>query len=86
LKSEVRALVYNFDQLWARSHSCYAEIDIVEMEREILAALSWKMNGPTAHDFLSHIIALLPSSAYYYDDTTEMTLLDFSRFKVEIAV
>ena len=68
------------------SHGCYTESDIVDMEQEILTALSWRVNGPTAHDFLSHIISLLPSSAHKYDDTVAMTLLDFSRFQVEIAV
>lgn len=72
--------------LSAISHGCYTENDIVEMEQEILTALAWRVNGPTAHDFLSHIMALLPVSTYKYDDSTAMTLLDYSRFQVEIAV
>lgn len=72
--------------LAAISHGCYTEEDIADMEQEILTALSWRMNGPTAHDFLNHIIALLPPSTQHYDDATMMTLLDFSKFQVEIAV
>jgi len=72
--------------LSAISHGCYTEMDIVDMEQEILTALSWMMNGPTAHDFLSHIIALMPPSACDNDDAAVTTLLDFSRFQVEIAV
>ncbi|KAL7476350.1 hypothetical protein ACHAW6_002222 [Cyclotella cf. meneghiniana] len=68
------------------SQGCYTESDISEMEQEILTSLGWRMNGPTAHDFLSHIIALLPSSVYAYDDSIPTTLSDFSRFQVELAV
>eukprot|EP00581_Thalassiosira_minuscula_P016664 CAMPEP_0183724022 /NCGR_PEP_ID=MMETSP0737-20130205/17053_1 /TAXON_ID=385413 /ORGANISM="Thalassiosira miniscula, Strain CCMP1093" /LENGTH=353 /DNA_ID=CAMNT_0025954475 /DNA_START=86 /DNA_END=1147 /DNA_ORIENTATION=- len=67
------------------SHGCYTETDVVEMEKEILKSLSWRVNGPTTHAFLNHIMALLPRSAYY-DKTTLMTLVDFSRFQIEIAV
>jgi hypothetical protein len=72
--------------LSAISHGCYSEDDIVAMEQEILTALSWKMNGPTAHDFVSHLMALLPTSALNGDESTVMTLHDFSKFQVEIAV
>ena len=69
------------------SRGCYTELDIVNMEQEILTALSWRVNGPTAHDFLSHMISLLFSSAQKYDDTAAMrTILDISKFHVEIAV
>jgi len=68
------------------SHGCYTEMDVVEMEQEILTSLLWRMNGPTTNAFLSHIMTLLPPSAYGYDKTTAMTILDFSRFQAEIAV
>eukprot|EP00571_Detonula_confervacea_P013725 CAMPEP_0172297914 /NCGR_PEP_ID=MMETSP1058-20130122/777_1 /TAXON_ID=83371 /ORGANISM="Detonula confervacea, Strain CCMP 353" /LENGTH=362 /DNA_ID=CAMNT_0013007131 /DNA_START=28 /DNA_END=1116 /DNA_ORIENTATION=+ len=68
------------------SHGCYLEMDVVEMEQEILKSLLWRMNGPTTHAFLNHIMALLPPSAYGYDETTVMTLLDFSTFQAEFAV
>jgi len=68
------------------SHGCYTEMDVVEMEQEILTSLLWRMNGPTTNAFLTHIMTLLPPSAYGYDKPTAMTLLDFSRFQAEIAV
>ncbi|KAL7542601.1 hypothetical protein ACHAXR_012789 [Thalassiosira sp. AJA248-18] len=68
------------------SHGCYTETDIVEMEEEILKSLQWRVNGPTTHAFLNHIMALLPPSAYRNDETTAANLLDFSRFQAEIAV
>ncbi|KAL7529833.1 hypothetical protein ACHAWF_003128 [Thalassiosira exigua] len=68
------------------SHGCYEEEEILEMEEEILRALSWRMNGPTAHAFVEHILALLPPPAYGRDRTTASTLRDFSRFQAEIAV
>lgn len=68
------------------SHGCYTESEIVEMEQVILKSLAWRMNGPTTHAFLNHIMALLPSSAYGYDESTAMSLLDISKFQAEIAV
>ena len=63
------------------SQGVYSESDITDMEEEILVALGWMMNGPTAHDFISHMIALIPKSAYYHDESTLITLLDFSRYQ-----
>lgn len=68
------------------SQGVYSEREITDMEREILQALGWKMNGPTARDFISHMLALLPKSAYYYDESTLITLLDFSKFQADLAV
>ncbi|KAL3795631.1 hypothetical protein HJC23_002038 [Cyclotella cryptica] len=68
------------------SQGCYTESDISEMEQEILTSLGWRMNGPTPQDFLSHIIDLLPSSVYTYDESIPVTLSDFSRFQIELAV
>jgi hypothetical protein len=68
------------------SQGVYSEREITDMEREILQALGWKMNGPTARDFISHMLALLPKSAYYYDESILITLLDFSKFQADLAV
>jgi hypothetical protein len=67
------------------SHGCYDEEDIEMMERHILQGLTWRMNGPTSHDFLNHLLMLLPE-AHFEDDTIASVLLDFSRFQCEIAV
>lgn len=68
------------------SHGCYDEEDIEMMEQDILQALGWRMNGPTSHDVLNHLIMLLPKSAYCNDDSVASALLDFSRFQVEISI
>lgn len=68
------------------SQGVYSEREITDMERDILQVLGWKMNGPTARDFISHMLALLPKSAYYYDVSILITLLDFSRFQADLAV
>lgn len=68
------------------SQGCYSETDISEMEKEILMSLGWRMNGPTTHDFLSHILEVLPFSAHKSCESISRTLSDFSRFQVELAV
>ena len=68
------------------SQGCYSESDISDMEQEILTGLSWRLNGPTSHDFLSHILEALPYSAPKSCDSITQTLADFSRFQVELAV
>jgi hypothetical protein len=68
------------------SHGCYEEEDIETMEKDILCALSWRVNGPTSHNILEHLIMLLPEETFSEDDSVASALLDFSRFQVEIAV
>ncbi|KAL7511897.1 hypothetical protein ACHAXN_009110 [Cyclotella atomus] len=68
------------------SQGCYSESDISDMEKEILTSLGWRMNGPTSHDFLSHILEVLPSSATASCESIIRTISDFSRFQVELAV
>lgn len=69
------------------SHGCYKPDEILSAENEILNALQWRVSGcPTSHDFVHDILALLPPSAYHGDETTAMTIIDFSRFQCEIAV
>jgi hypothetical protein len=68
------------------SQGCYSESDIEMMEQDILTALGWRLNGPTTHDFVSHLIALLPSSDNIFGESIASTLSDFSRFQVELAV
>lgn len=70
----------------AISNGYYSESEITDMELEILTALSWKLSGPTTHDFVGYIVALLPPSEYDYNPETAMALLDFSILQAEIAV
>lgn len=80
-------MVIDASLLAAISQGCYAESDIVAMEEEILRALSWRMNGPIVYDFISHLMAFLPKSAYSrVDNEVATVLLDFSKYQAEIAV
>lgn len=36
----------------------------MEMEREMLRELEWRLHGPTPHDFVRSFLALLPQSVY----------------------
>lgn len=67
------------------SHGCYDEKEIETMELDILQGLNWRMNGPTAYDFLHHFIMLLPNETSS-DKSFVSLLLNLSRFQVEIAV
>eukprot|EP00956_Cyclotella_meneghiniana_P003848 scaffold4649_cov72-Cyclotella_meneghiniana.AAC.10 len=67
------------------SHGCYDENEIKTMELDILQGLNWRMNGPTAYDFLHHFIMLLLNEAHI-DKAFAAVLLNLSRFQVEIAV
>jgi hypothetical protein len=79
-------MVIDASLLAAISQGCYGEEDIIDMEKDILHALSWRMNGPIVHDFISHLLAFLPKSAYSHNDDFSTVLLDFARYQAEIAV
>jgi len=38
----------------------YDPAEIVGMEKEILSALSWRMNGPSPHEFIAGMLELMP--------------------------
>ena len=38
------------------------ELDVMEME--VLQALSWRLNGPSPHEFIDAIVGLLPASSF----------------------
>ena len=44
-------------------HGLYTSDEIYVMEIEILQALSWKLNGPSPHEFIDALLGLLPASA-----------------------
>ncbi|KAL3794571.1 hypothetical protein HJC23_008027 [Cyclotella cryptica] len=51
----------------------YPQEDLVEMEKEMLMALGWRLNGPTSHDFIEYFVELLPEQD------------DFESFKTSLA-
>jgi Cyclin, C-terminal domain len=53
------------------SQFLYSKHQFEQMERCILSALEWRMNPPTAHDFVQQFVNLIPSSATVTDDATD---------------
>jgi hypothetical protein len=65
---------------------CQGEYDADELERmevEILGALTWRLNGPSPHDFVDAIVGLIPT--YCSDGATSM-LVFAAKVYVEAAV
>ena len=63
------------------------ELDVMEME--VLQALSWKLNGPSPHEFIDGLVRLLPSISFYGDGSDESPLLllsEHSKIRVETAI
>ena len=71
-------------------HGLYTSDDIDVMEMEILQALSWKLNGPSPHEFIDALLGLLPASSEdvsAVDNTSSSLLLSkLSKNQVEAAV
>jgi len=61
---------------------------IEQMEREILTALRWKINPPTAAQFIYHLIKLFPVEGIYDVDAKRVCngILETSRFFSELSV
>jgi hypothetical protein len=65
---------------------CQGVYDADELERmevEILGALTWRLNGPSPHDFVDTIVGLIPT--YCSDGATSM-LVSAAKAYVEAAV
>jgi len=41
----------------------YDEGEVIGMERDVLSALQWRLNGPSPHEFIAGMVALLPPGA-----------------------
>jgi len=67
------------------SQGCYTVSEILSMERSILEALEWRVNGPTPQEFVSLYLGLLDPRGYSYDLSTLGSLLDVSTFQCELA-
>jgi hypothetical protein len=60
--------------------------EIFVMEREVLTALEWRLNGPTPHDFIDRFLRLLPPIepihldylSFFSRSLTEQALTRFS--------
>ena len=63
------------------------ELDVMEME--VLQALSWRLNGPSPHEFIDAIVGLLPASSFNGGADYALSLrrlAKYSKLHVEAAV
>ena len=44
-------------------HGLYTSDEIDVMEMEVMQALTWKLNGPSPHEFIDALLGLLPASS-----------------------
>jgi len=65
------------------SRGCYVEMDFVQMEEELLKALGWRLNGPTALNYVQHFLALIPQSI---SEEVAEGIMDYARYQLELAV
>ena len=63
-------------------HGLYHEQEILEMEMVVLKGLGWRLNGPTAIDFVHAFLRLLPNQ----DENTMKSLIKRAECQVELAM
>ena len=58
-------------------HELYTKDELDDMEMEVLNALSWRLNGPSPHEFIDALVGLLPPSPEdgSEDDNASLSLL-----------
>jgi hypothetical protein len=66
------------------SKGAFTEKQVTDMELEILNAIQWRMNPPTALSFINHFLALLPETMMSPSD--RVTMYEFAKFQTELAV
>ena len=64
------------------SNGVHSAEEIITLECDILAALQWKMNGPTSFQFINYLLELLPECT----KSTTPILSAFSHLQAEHAV
>ena len=71
-------------------HSLYTSDEIDVMEMEVMQALTWKLNGPSPHDFIDALLGLLPASSEHDSSvnnaSSSLLLSKHSKNQVEAAV
>ena len=66
------------------SGGTYSEQQVTDMELEILDAIQWRMNPPTALSFINNFLALLPKGIMKQSDRDVVHGL--AKFQIELAV
>ncbi|KAL7475496.1 hypothetical protein ACHAW6_001411, partial [Cyclotella cf. meneghiniana] len=64
-------------------HGLYSANEILQVELEILSGLSWKLNGPTATDFVHAFLQLMP---HQKTEKVMESLIELAEAHVEIAM
>lgn len=67
------------------SRGCYSEEEVIQMETQILAALSWRMHAPSSVAFVRHYLSLLPTQRSQNKVALQL-MLDVSLYQTELAV
>jgi len=71
-------------------HSLYTSDEIDVMEMEVMQALTWKLNGPSPHEFIDALLGLLPASpeddSSVNNASSSLLLSKHSKKQVEAAV
>ena len=76
-------VVLGIDMLIQLSRGMYKKSDIVEMEKDILSALDWRVSNHTPMDFARYLLELLPGQVPSYDS---VSLLEICQEHVDFAV
>ena len=66
-------------------HGLYTNDELDVMEMEILQALTWRLNGPSPHEFIDAVVGLFPASSVD-GGAASLLLSKQSKIKVETAV
>ena len=63
-------------------HELYTKDELDDMEMEVLNALSWRLNGPSPHEFIDALVGLLPPD----NASSSLLLSKHSKRQVDDAV
>jgi hypothetical protein len=66
------------------SRGGYTEEQVTDMELEILNAIQWRMNPPTAFSFIHNLLALLPEGSMSPSDRD--TVYELAKCQTELAI
>jgi hypothetical protein len=66
------------------SRGAYTEEQVTDMELEVLNAIQWRMNPPTACSFIRNFLTLLPEGTMSASDRD--TVYELAKFQTELAV
>jgi len=66
------------------SRGAYTEDEVTTMELQIIIAIRWRMNPPTAMCFVQHYMRLMPDGAM--TETEREVTIEVTKFQTELAV